>query len=65
MRRTRDSDSVPAEPVTAGFTLNYGDLINGTCGGNIRDSQGDTYIFNGGGLNYPMHNWLVVFSYTF
>lgn len=32
--------------------------------GNLRDSQGDTIVFDGGGLNYPMHNWAVLQSIT-
>ena len=64
---TQDNDILirAGRDLKPGFMLNYGDLVDGTGGGNIRDSQGDAYIFNGGGLNYPMHNWLVVFSYTF
>ena len=31
--------------------------------GNLRDSQGSTLIF-GGGLNFPLHNWCVVFQKT-
>lgn len=32
--------------------------------GNLRDSQGDTIVFDGGGLDYPMHNWAVLQSIT-
>ena len=32
--------------------------------GNLRDSQGDTTVFDGGGLNCPMHNWAVLQSIT-
>lgn len=28
-----------------------------SCKTNIRDSQGSTIVFDGGGLNYAMHNW--------
>jgi hypothetical protein len=52
-------------PVVSGFTLEYGNLINGFGGGNIRDNYGDQYVFNGGGLNVPMNNWLTVFYYQF
>ena len=52
-------------PVASGFALEYGNLINGFGGGNIRDNYGDQYVFNGGGLNVPMHNWLTVFYYQF
>lgn len=30
--------------------------------GNLRDSQGDTIVFDGGGLNLPLHNWCVIFD---
>ena len=46
--------------IAAGFTVGYG-----AGGGNIRDNYGEQYIFNGGGLQLPMHNWLTVFNYTF
>lgn len=32
--------------------------------GNIRDASGDTLIFNGGGLNFPLNRWLTMFSQT-
>lgn len=48
---------VTAAPA-AGGRLRYGF----TNGGNLRDQQGDTIIFSGGGLNHPMHNWCVIFS---
>jgi len=54
------------ETVTTGFTLNYGDVdATGFGGGNIRDNYGDQYVFNGGGLNIPMNNWLTVFTWPF
>jgi hypothetical protein len=53
------------EPVASGFVLEYGNLINGFGGGNIRDNYGAQYVFNGGGLNIPMNNWLTVFNYQF
>ena len=31
---------------------------------NLRDSQGDTVVFNGGGLSYPMHNWALMTKST-
>lgn len=31
--------------------------------GNIRDSQGDTIIFDPSGVNRPLHNWLVMFTF--
>ena len=50
---------VAASTVPAGAKLQYG-LSTGL--GNIRDSQGLTKIFGGGGINYPMHNWCVAFE---
>ncbi len=52
-------------PIQAGFVLQYGNVIDGFGGGNIRDDFGEQYVFDGGGLNVPMHNWLTVFSYRF
>jgi len=49
-----------ATAVGAGAKLRYG--YNGQDGGNIRDTQGDSLVFDGGGINYPMHNWCVVFE---
>lgn len=52
-----------ANPIPAGARVRYGwDTINP--GGNIRDQQGDEIVFDGGGLNYPMHNYLVQFEET-
>lgn len=31
--------------------------------GNIRDSQGDTLVFDPTGVNRPLHNWLIMFNY--
>jgi hypothetical protein len=53
------------ESVVPGFSLFYGDEIDGFGGGNIRDNFGDQYVFNGGGLNIPMHNWLTPFGFPF
>lgn len=44
----------------AGGVLRYGS----TDGGNLRDTQGESIVFDGGGINHPMHNWCVVFSET-
>lgn len=52
---------VASAPIPAGAKLRYG--FGGI--GNLRDSQGDTLIFNGGGLNKPMHNWCCIFEETF
>ena len=48
-------------------TVYYGfdDPANHTSGidkGNLRDAQGDTVVFDGDGLDYPMHNWAVLQS---
>ncbi len=53
------------QSVTSGFVLKYGDVIEGYSGGNIRDDFGVQYVFDGGGLNVPMNNWLTAFSYRF
>jgi hypothetical protein len=50
--------------IPVGAILRYGfadPTISTAAGikGNVRDSQGNTIVFNGGGLNYPMHNWAV------
>jgi len=58
-----------AAPVSAGSFLHVG-FVSATrttinaeaC--NLRDSQGDTVVFNGGGLNYPMHNWALMTKST-
>lgn len=55
--------------IPAGAILRYGfsdptDHNAGTAKGNIRDSQGDTVVFNGGGLNYALHNWLLLHQLT-
>lgn len=59
-----------ALPVQATDRLVYG-FVGGTSWGrttgrrgNLRDSQGDNLVFDGGGLNLPMHNWCVVFDKT-
>jgi hypothetical protein len=52
-----------ATTIPAGAKLRYG-WGNGTAGGNLRDSQGDFIVFNGGGLDIPMHNWCVIFEET-
>lgn len=48
---------VTAAPAPGG-RLRYGF----TNGGNLRDSQGDAIIFDGGGQNFPLHNWCVIFD---
>lgn len=54
-----------ASSVPAGAIVRYGfsdptDHTADASKGNLRDSQGDTIIFEGQGLNYPMHNWAVL-----
>ena len=62
-----------AATVPAGAVVNYGWL--GTAGqrgpgrvtgarGTLRDSQGDSIIFDPSGINMPMHNWCLIFSKT-
>lgn len=62
---------VAAATVPAGAKLRYGftDPTAGTSAatppkGNLRDNQGDTLVFDGGGINYPMHNWCLLFERT-
>lgn len=60
--RITASGSIPA-----GAILRYGfsDPVDHTANvsnGNLRDSQGNTIVFDGGGLNYPLHNWCVLFQ---
>ena len=55
--------------IPAGAILRYGfsdptDHTAGTAMGNLRDSQGDTIVFDGGGIDFPMHNWCVLFQRT-
>jgi len=56
---------VAAATVPAGAKVYYGfsdpaNTSEGTDKGNLRDTQGDTVVFDGGGINYPMHNWAVL-----
>lgn len=47
-------------PVDGKLRIGFTDATRTTQGGlatNIRDSQGDTVVFDPTGLNYPMHNW--------
>jgi hypothetical protein len=51
--------------VQAGWVWRYGfsdptDHTANASKGNLRDSQGDTITFIGGGLNYAMHNWALL-----
>lgn len=56
---------VAAETVPSGAKVYYGftdpeNTSYGTDKGNLRDTQGETIVFDGGGINYPMHNWAVL-----
>lgn len=53
-----DTVKIVTATAAAGGRLRYG---TGN-GGNLRDSQGETIIFNGGGQNFPLHNWCVIFD---
>lgn len=55
------ASGTPAK-VYYGFSDPAGDIVE--AGGNLRDSQGDAIVFDGGGLDYPMHNWAVLQSVT-
>ena len=47
-----------AQAITSNSEVRYG-YING---GNLRDKQGDTLIFDPSNINYKMHNWCVIFK---
>lgn len=60
--RITASANIPAGAILRyGFSDPEGHTYN-VSKGNLRDSQGDGLIFDGGGLDYPMHNWCVLFS---
>lgn len=55
---------VASSSVPSGAKVHYGfsdptSHASGVSKGNLRDTQGSTIIFDGGGLDYPMHNWAV------
>lgn len=52
--------------IRCGFTGASGAQAGPTTGArcNLRDSQGDTVIFDPAGTNYPMHRWCVFFEET-
>jgi hypothetical protein len=62
---------VAATDIPAGAVLQYafyGAGISGSVNGprgNLRDTQGDSIVFDPTGLNYPAHNWCVMFEETF
>ena len=56
---------VVASGTPAKVYYGFDDPANNTSGidkGNLRDAQGDTVVFDGDGLDYPMHNWAVLQS---
>ena len=65
-----DADTVritASGSIPAGAVLRYGfsdpeDHTANVSKGNLRDSQGNTIVFDGGGLNYPLHNWCLLFQ---
>ena len=54
---------VAAADIPTGAKLRYGWLT--TSLGNLRDSQGGTLTFDGGGLSLPMHNFCTIFEKAF
>lgn len=60
--RITASGAIPAGAIVRYGFSDPGGTAPGTAKGNLRDSQGDTIVFDGGGLNYPMHNWCVLFQ---
>ena len=58
---------VAAASIPAGAKLRYawsGLTATGVTGprGNLRDTQGDSIVFDPNGMNRPMHNWCVIFE---
>lgn len=58
---------VAAATIPTGAKLRYGftdptSHAVGTSRGNLRDNAGNTLVFNGAGINHPMHNWCVLFE---
>jgi len=56
-----------AAAIPSGASVRYGyssptNTTHSLDKGNLRDSQGDSLVFDGGGLDYPMHNWAVLQS---
>lgn len=62
---------VAASAIPAGAKLRYAFYGSGTAGrtngprGNLRDTQGTSIVFDPAGLNYPAHNWCVMFEEVF
>lgn len=62
---------ITSSNVSSGFHVQYGigvtDRKSGRLNGPrgcLRDSQGDTIIFDKDGLNKPLHNWCLIFNKT-
>lgn len=58
---------VAATTIPSGAKLRYGftDPTIGAAGyarGNLRDNAGNTLVFDGAGINHPMHNWCILFE---
>lgn len=59
---------VAASTIPAGAKLRYAWSGSGEVGpingprGNLRDTQGNTIVFDPTGINKPMHNWCVIFE---
>jgi hypothetical protein len=67
--RTDTIRIVAASTIPSGAKLRYGftDPTSNAVGsgrGNLRDNAGDTIVFDGAGINHPMHNWCVLFELT-
>jgi hypothetical protein len=58
VRLTAPSSIPAAAQLYVGFTNPAGQSI-ASVKTNLRDNQGNSIVFNGGGINWPMHNWAV------
>jgi hypothetical protein len=58
------ADTIPAGAIVRYAFSDPANVGTGAVKGNLRDSQGDTIVFDGGGLDYPMHNWAVAEQVT-
>jgi hypothetical protein len=62
---------IAASTIPAGAKLQYAFYGSGIAGrttgprGNLRDTQGSSIVFDPSGLNYPAHNWCVMFEEIF
>lgn len=55
---------ISSTPITPGSVLRYGGktVPPTSTGGNLRDSQGDSIVFNPTGINKRLDNWCVIFE---